>query len=264
MGSDIHLSVVIPAYNKESVIEETLTNVTEFLSARGYQWEVIVVDDASADSTVENIKHVMNQCQNIRLLINERNMKKGFTVKRGFLEAQGRYGLFLDADYAYPIDQVDNFLNALENGADIVIGNRMHPDTTFLVKPSALYYIYQRHLLSRVFNLIVKLLLLKGILDTQCGIKAFRLDTTRAIFERLTITSFAFDVELLVIAQQNRMRVMPVPVTYDYIDEPSSVQLFRNVFEMLKSLVQIRINGWMKRYIINSGPDDSPGPDEKN
>ena len=175
-------------------------------------------------------------------------MKKGFTVKRGILEARGKYAVFLDADYAYPIEQVNNFLNVLDSGADMAIGNRLHPDTTYLVKPSALTYIYQRHLLSRIFNLIVRLLLIRDIADTQCGIKAFRLDTARAIFEKLTIQSFAFDVELLFIAQQNGVKVVPIPVTYDYIDEPSSVQLFRNAFEMLRSLMQIRVNGWLGKY----------------
>ena len=248
MSSDIYLSIIIPAFNKEAVIDTALTKIAGFLSTQDYGWEIVVVDDASTDSTLKKVKQFMTHQQNIRLLLNERNMKKGFTVKRGISEAGGKYAVFLDADYAYPIEQVNNFLSALENGADIVIGNRLHPDTTFLVKPLAISYIYQRHLLSRIFNLIVRLLLFKGVSDTQCGIKAFRLDTARAIFEKMTIAGFAFDVELLLIAQQNGVKVVPIPVTYDYIDEPSSVQLFRNVFEMLRSLAQIRINGWLGKY----------------
>lgn len=250
MDSDIHLSVVIPAYNKEAIIGTALMKIAGFLSTQDYKWEIIVVDDASTDSTVDKIKQLMPHHQNIKLLVNERNMKKGFAVKRGILEARGKYAVFSDADYAYPINQVNNFLNALDNGADIAIGNRMHPDTTFLVKPSALNYIYQRHLLGRIFNRVVRLLLLKGIPDTQCGIKAFRLDTTRVIFEKMTIANFAFDVELLFIAQQNGAKIIPIPVTYDYIDEPSSVRLIRDAFGLLKSLLQIKLNGLMRRYIL--------------
>ena len=186
-SKDVFLSIVIPAYNKEAVIGTALAKIAGFLSTQDYKWEIIIVDDASTDSTVDKIKQLMTRHQSIRLLINEQNMKKGFAVKRGILEAEGKYALFLDADYAYPIEQVNNFLNALDNGADIVIGNRFHPDTTFLIKPSVLNYIYQRYVLGRIFNRVVRLLLIKGIPDTQCGIKAFRLDTARAIFENFGI-----------------------------------------------------------------------------
>ena len=98
MTNDIHLSVVIPAYNKETVIGTALTKIADFLSTQDYKWEIIVVDDASTDSTLEKIKQLTKYQQNIKLLVNERNMKKGFAVKRGILEAGGKYALFLDAD----------------------------------------------------------------------------------------------------------------------------------------------------------------------
>jgi len=248
--SDTYLSIVIPAYNKESVIEATLTKIVDFLNNQDYEWEVIVVDDASTDSTVANIKQFMALYPDIRfrLLVNERNRKKGGAIKRGILDASGKYVVFLDADYAYPINQVNNFLSQLEKGADIVIGNRTDPNTTFLVKPSCFHSIYQRHLLSRTFNLLVRLLLFGGINDTQCGIKGFRIDTARAILEKVTISHFAFDVEILYIARQNGARIVQIPVTYDYIDEPSSVRLFRDALVMFNSLVQIRIKGWRGKY----------------
>ncbi len=243
-----YLSIVISAYNKELVIGTTLRKIIEFLNTQDYRSEIIVIDDASNDSTVEKIKQIINHHQNIRLLVNNQNVKKGASVKRGILNAVGKYVVFLDADYAYPIDQVNNFLNQLENGADIVIGNRTDPDTTYLVKPSCLHYIYRRFLISRIFNLLVKLLLLKDIGDTQCGIKGFRTDSAKAIFEKMTITNFAFDVEILYIVRQNGEKIVQIPVTYDYIDEPSSVRLFKDAFAMLRSLIKIRINGWRGKY----------------
>jgi len=243
-----YLSIIIPAYNKELVIGTTLRKIIEFLNTQDYRSEIIVIDDASNDSTVEKIKQIINRHKNIRLLINDQNMEKGATVKRGILNARGKYVVFLDADYAFPIDQVNNFLNQLENGADIVIGNRVDPDTTYLVKPSCFHYIYQRFLIGRMFNLLVRLLFLKDIKDTQCGIKGFRTDLARAIFGKMTVTNFAFDVEILYIVQQNREKIVQIPVTYDYIDEPSSVQLFRDSLAMLKSLIKIRINDWHGRY----------------
>jgi len=262
---DIYLSIVIPAYNKESVIERTLTEVTGFLSAQDYGWEIIVVDDASSDATVTTIKHFMAEHPEAkaRLLVNEQNRQKGATIRRGVLEAKGKYTVFLDADYAYPLDQVDNFLNHLENGAHIVIGNRVDPSTTYLVKPSSFNYIYQRYLLSRTFNLLVRWLLVSGVRDTQCGIKGFQTDTAKTILQKTRISNFAFDVELLYIAQQNGERIVQIPVTYDYIDEPSSVRLFRHSLIMFKSLFQIKLNSWRKRYVMNSGLDGSAKPGGK-
>ena len=248
--NDIYLSIIIPAYNEELVIDKTLTRITDFLSRQDYRWEIVMVDDASTDSTVEIINQFISHHpdKRVSLLVNERNSQKGATIRRGILEAKGKYVLFTDADYAYPIDQIGNFLSRLESGADIVIGNRIDPDTTYLVKPSCFNYIYQRYLLSRVFNLLVRLLLVKGIQDTQCGIKAFNTRTARAILAKATISNFAFDVELLYIARQNGENITQIPVTYDYIDEPSSVHLFRHSLVMFKSLIRIKVNGWMKRY----------------
>jgi dolichyl-phosphate beta-glucosyltransferase len=253
-GSEVHLSIIVPAYNKEPVIEATLTKSVEFLSTRDYTWEIIVIDDASTDATVTGIKHFLAEHPglNIRLLVNERNLQKGGTIRRGIAEATGKYALFLDADYAYPIDQIGNFLAHLEKGIPLVIGDRTDPATTFLVKPIRFPYIYQRYLLGRAFNLLVRLFLLGGIDDTQCGIKAVRTETARALMKKMTIFNFAFDVELLYVARQNGASVVQVPVTYDYIDEPSSVRLFRHSLVMLKSLLQVRLNGWMKRYGLDN------------
>ena len=257
MGNDIHLSVVIPAYNKESVIEKTLTKITEFLSVQDYEWEVIVVDDASTDSTVARIKQFVSDRpdKRVRLLVNKQNRQKGATIRRGILEANGKYAVFLDADYAYPINQVDNFLNHLENGADLVIGNRTDPRTTYIVRPSYLYHIYHRYLLSRIFNLLVRLLLVKGVRDTQCGIKGFQTEVVKVVLGKMTISNFAFDVEILYIAQQNGGEIVQIPVTYDYIDEPSSVRLVRDSLVMLRSLLQIKSNGLMRRYVLHSRLD---------
>jgi dolichyl-phosphate beta-glucosyltransferase len=253
--SEIYLSVIIPAYNKESVIEATLAHSTAFLSARDYKWEIIVIDDASTDATVSKIKHFLAEhpALNIRLLLNERNRQKGGTIRRGITEAAGKYALFLDADYAYPINQVGNFLKQLEQGAPLVIGNRTDPATTYLVKPIWFPFIYLRHLLGRSFNLMVRALLLSGIQDTQCGIKAVRTETARVLMEKMTVFNFAFDVELLYIARQNGQEITQVPVTYDFIDEPSSVRLFEHSLVMLKSLLQIRLNGWMRKYMSYKG-----------
>lgn len=253
-ASEVYLTVVIPAYNEESVIGQTLASITDFLSRQTYTWEVIVVDDASTDGTVEKITQFTSQQPDnqVRLLVNKVNRQKGASICRGIMDARGKYVVFLDADYAYPIDQVPNFLNELENGAHIVIGNRTDPGTTYLVRPSSFNYIYRRYLFGRVFNLMVRMLLLRGIRDTQCGIKGFQAEAARKILPKVQISNFAFDVELLYIARRNRQEITQVPVTYDYIDEPSTVRLFKHSVIMFKSLIQIKLNGWMGRYVLNT------------
>ena len=193
-----------------------------------------------------------NHLYNIKLLLNESNRQKGGTIRRGISEATGKYALFIDADYAYPVNQVNNFLIHLEQGASLVIGNRTDPATTYLVKPVRFPYIYQRYLLGRAFNLLVRFFLLGGIKDSQCGIKAVNTEKARAIMNKMNIFNFAFDVELLYIAKHNGEKMVQVQVTYDYIDKPSSVKLIRHSAVMFKSLLQVRLNGWMRKYVLDN------------
>jgi dolichyl-phosphate beta-glucosyltransferase len=253
-GNDIYLSVIIPSYNKESVIETTLARSVEFLSTRDYKWEIIVVDDASTDTTLEKIKRFLAEHPglNIKLLVHERNQQKGAAIRTGITRASGKYSLFLDADYAYPVSQVGNFLEQLEKGFQLAIGDRTDPRTTFLVKPVRFPYIYQRYLLGRAFNLLVRFFLLGGVCDTQCGLKAVSTDDARSIMARMTIFNFSFDVEFLYIAKYNGHQVVQIPVTYDYIDEPSSVKLLRHSLIMFKSLVQIKLNSWTHKYQMDA------------
>ena len=249
---DIFLSVVIPAYNESRVISNTLRELSDYLEKQTYSYEVIVIDDASTDDTKQKLLDLSRENEKINLLSNKCNEKKGASVKKGVLSARGKYVTYLDADYTYPINQIDRFLNILENKIDIVIGNRIHPDTTYLVKPSYFHYIYRRFLMSRIFNMGVRLILLKDISDSQCGIKCFRTEAAKSIFKKVTVSNFAFDVEVLYIAQKNGKKIIQIPVIYNYIDEPSSVQLFKDTFRMLKSLIQIKLKGWRKKYILDS------------
>ncbi|UCC39470.1 MAG: glycosyltransferase family 2 protein [Candidatus Aminicenantes bacterium] len=249
---DIFLSVVIPAYNESRVIVNTLREISDYLNKQAYSYEIIVIDDASTDDTKQKVLDFSRGNEKIKLLSNKHNEKKGASVKKGVLSAKGNYVTYLDADYAYPINQIDRFLNILEDATDIVIGNRIHPDTTYIVKPSWFNYIYRRFLMSRIFNMGVRSILLKDISDSQCGIKCFQTETAKSIFKKVTVSNFAFDVEVLYIAQKNGKKITQIPVIYNYIDEPSSVQLFKDTFRMLKSLIQIKLNGWRKKYTLDS------------
>ena len=250
--NELLLSLIIPAYNEESVIEDTLNKVIEHLDTQQYGWEIIVIDDASTDTTVVRVNHFIQHHSGarIRLLVNERNSKKGATIRRGILTAEGRYSVFMDADYAYPIAQLNSFLEPLADGAEVVIGNRTDPKTTYIVRPIFFHYIYQRYIISRIFNLLVRISLVKGIRDTQCGLKGFNTESAKAIMNKMTISNFTFDVELLHIAQCNAMKITQVPVTFDYIEEPSSVRLLQDSLSMLKSLFHIKLNSYRAKYKI--------------
>jgi dolichyl-phosphate beta-glucosyltransferase len=252
--NEILLSLIIPAYNEEATIENTLVKTIGFLDTQPYDWEIIVVDDASTDNTIQRVKRLMEVHNNsrIRLLANERNSKKGATIKRGVFAALGRYSAFMDADYAYPATQLNTLLEPLVDGADVVIGNRTDPKTTYIVRPKFFAMIYQRHIVSRIFNLLVRMFLIRGLRDTQCGIKSFSTAAARDIMQKMTVANFAFDVELLYIAQKNGMKIVQVPVTFDYIDEPSSVKLVEDSFIMLKSLFQIKLKGLKGSYKIDA------------
>jgi dolichol-phosphate mannosyltransferase len=244
----ILVSVIITTYNKEKIIKNTLDKCVEYLEAQDYGWEIIVVDDASTDGTKVIVSECLNNYRgNVRLLVNERNMKKGGAISSGLSIAQGEYSLLLDGDYAYPITQINGFIHGLKQ-CPIVIGNRTDKDTTYLVKPYQLSYIYQRYILGRIFNRIVKMLLLNGINDTQCGIKSIRTQVARDIMSKMTIFNFAFDVELLVIARKCDYKIFQIPVTYDYIDEPSSVNLFNSALVMFISLCKIWFNDMAGKY----------------
>ena len=245
---EIFLSVIIPAYNESSVIENTLRQITSHFESKTYAYEIIVVNDASTDDTEQKVLGFCKHNEKVRLLSNKINVKKGASVKKGVLSARGKYVSFIDADYVYPIHQIDNFLNKLENGADIVIGNRMDPLTTFTVKPEMFHYVYRRFLVGRLFNFLVRLFIIDDINDTQCGIKCFRKDVAIPIFSKMNVSNFAFDIEFLHIAQKNRERIAQMPVLFNYVDEPSSVKLFKDSLRMMNSLMQIRINSWLGKY----------------
>jgi len=249
------LSIIIPAYNEESVIGSTLGKIVNFLRTKPYKSEIIVVNDGSKDHTYQEVKKYQLKYStadfdniHIRLINNSKNMNKGKVVKQGVLNCNGKYLAILDADYAYPIKQIDTFLDALQSKWDLAIGNRTSPETSFLVSPRAFSYIYSRYLLSRTFNFIVRKVIIKDIRDTQCGIKCFRREVAKDIFRKVTISDFSYDVEVLFIAQRYGKKIIQLPVIYNYIDEPSTVSLFRDAIKMLISISRIRVKGWLNKY----------------
>jgi dolichyl-phosphate beta-glucosyltransferase len=221
----LHLSIVIPTYNKEARIAATLEAVMAYLATKPFAAEIVVVDDGSSDRTADAARAALRR---------DRNMGKGASVREGVLAAAGETILFCDDDLSTPIEELDKALAALEAGADVVIGSRALPDSEIRVRQRR-----PREWMGKAFNLLVRLFVLGGHRDTQCGFKAFRRGPARQIFSRLRTPGFGFDVEVLVLSRKLGYRVAEIPVVWCDV-RPSRLRVFRGSWGMLKDLWRIR------------------------
>jgi dolichyl-phosphate beta-glucosyltransferase len=240
--SEPELSLIVPAYNEEELIVGTLTTLREHLKTRAESYELIVVDDGSRDKTAQHVEAWGRGNTTLRVLVNEHNMGKGFSVRRGVEESRGQYVIFIDADLPYELDAIDGFLRELRNGNDLVIGSRVLPGSEVKGVPAA------RFLAGQVFSWMVQAFLFLGIRDTQCGFKSFKASAAREIFRRLTISGFGFDVELLYIARKLKYRIQPVAVRMIHHRLGSRVRLLSHSLEMLNDLFAIRSNDLRGKY----------------
>lgn len=238
----VRLSVVVPAYNESRQIESTIETLGRELRATvGEDMEILVVDDGSTDDTVARA-----EAAGATVVAQPVNLGKGAAVRAGMLAASGRSVVFTDADLAYPAAMIVPMLEGLEDGWDVVVGSRRHEETTTLVRARRI-----RELGGRAVNWLTHLVLLGHFRDTQCGIKGFRNDIGKAIFERTTINGFAFDVEVFLIAEQDRYSLKEVPVSVEN-RQGSSVQLVRDSLRLLRDLLRIRRAAGKGAYRPNS------------
>lgn len=244
-----HLSVIVPSYNNADRLPSSLRDLKAFCHALPFSWELIIVDDCSPDPEAARILREFAAAEpEVTLLRNEPNRGKGASVARGMLAARGAYRVFTDVDLAYPPSEVLVILKALEAGADVAVACRVHPKSTYIINVGFLNYIYTRHVMSRVFNRIVRTVLLKDVLDTQAGLKGFTAQMAETVFPRLTIPRFGFDVEALFIAQHHGGRVEQCPITFRYDDEPTTMKFAGDGMQMLRDLWHVRWGGWRGRY----------------
>ena len=236
-----YLSVIIPAYNEENRIEATLRSVNFYLSKQSYVYEIIVVSDGSKDRTVEITSRLSSEIPNLRFIDNKNNQGKGWAVRCGMLSARGKTRLFMDADNSTTVDQIEPMFSLLEDDFDLVIGSRRVDGAAIAVHQSVF-----RERLGQIFNLVVRVITGLGINDTQAGFKAFTSGAAEKIFPLQTIREWAFDVELLVIAQKLRFSVKECPIVWRN-DERSHVKL-KGMIRMLLDLLKIRLNLWLGVY----------------
>ncbi len=235
-------SVIIPVYNESNLICKSLEKITAYLKGVNILYEIIVVDDSSSDNTASLIRDFSRNDKNIILLRNETNRGKGYSVKKGILQAEGKYLLFTDADLSVPIEELSKFIPYLKDGYDIVVGSRRIKGSDVVI-PQPLY----RRLMGSIFYKIVYLFLFNSVRDTNCAFKCYPNDVAKEIFGKQTLSGWGFDAELLYIALKFNYKVKEVPVSW-YNYGSSKVILHKAVFTTLAELLRIKINDWKGKY----------------
>jgi dolichyl-phosphate beta-glucosyltransferase len=228
------ISIVIPAFNESTRLGPTLDRVLEFICEQSWDVEVIVVDDGSRDGTAELVREYARRSPIVRLVQNEGNRGKGYSVRNGVLHAQGAIVLFTDADLSSPIEEAPKLIAALEAGADVAIGSRWVRSDLQTQRQSV-----ARQVMGRTFNLLLRALLSLDFKDTQCGFKAFRRTAAITLFSLQRTEGWGFDPEILFLANRLGFRVAEIPVVWAH-DEGSRIRPVVDGMMMLWEMLRIR------------------------
>ncbi|MBL6966789.1 MAG: glycosyltransferase family 2 protein [Anaerolineales bacterium] len=234
------LSIIIPAHNEEHRLPQTLEQVFAFLQAQDYSAEVIIVENGSHDHTFEIAQSYAQQYANCRVL-QEQTPGKGLAVKKGMLAARGEYRFMCDADLSMPIVEVNRFIPPQLNDFEIAIASREAPGAVRYNEPE------YRHLGGRAINLIIRLLALPSLNDTQCGFKCFRAPVAEDIFNYQTLTGWAFDIELLYIARRRGYRMCEIPIPW-YFNPDTKLSPIWDALRMVLDIFAIHRNALQGRY----------------
>jgi glycosyltransferase involved in cell wall biosynthesis len=237
--SDILLSIIIPARNEERRLPQTLEQVVQFVGQQSFKAEVLTVINASSDRTLQIAQEYASRYPVLRVL-HEELPGKGRAVHKGMLAATGAYRFFADADFSMPIDEILRFIPPTVD-VPIAIASREAPGAIRYNEP------FYRHLTGRVFNTLIRLLVLPALQDTQCGFKLFRADAAEKLFRRQTLMGWAFDVELLYVASRLGYPILEIPIPW-YFNPESKVNVLRDSWRMFFDLLTIRRNGRQGLY----------------
>ena len=230
--SPVDLSVVVPAYNEEGRLEPGLRRAVEYLRGRGRPFELLVIDDGSRDAT--SAIAAAFAAEGVRVIRHERNRGKGAAVRTGVVASRGARVLISDADFSTPIEAVEKLEARLGDGTPLVIGSRGMDSSQ--VRQHQPFY---REMMGRTFNLIIRLIGVRGIRDTQCGFKLVAGDAGRSLFSSLTLDGFAWDVEMIWLARRRGYGIAEVGVVW--VNSPDSrVDPIRSSLAMLRDVVLMR------------------------
>ncbi len=224
----VKLSLIIPVYNAESFIYDTLIQLIEWRKNINYKAEIIFVNDGSTDSTNKILENFINKNSDLKLISYTRNQGKGYAVKTGMMEAQGEFRIFTDADIPYGLAELDRIIYYLDfKEFDICIGNRKSINSEYDVKMGFL-----RKLSSKLFTVIISRYVVTGVNDTQCGLKGFRADIADKLFSKLQLKGFAFDVEVLYLCYKYEFEIKRIPVKFQG-NNMSTINLFSTSLNMI-------------------------------
>lgn len=235
-------TIVIPAYNESARIGRALDEVLRTIDNRGWDAEVLVVNDGSTDNTAAIVETYVARDRRVRLLQNPGNRGKGYSVRHGMLEAQGEVVMFTDADLSAPIEEAQGLFDAIAAGADIAIGSRWLERQRQTIRQP-----FYRRFFGRCFNAVTRMVMRLPFADTQCGFKAFTRAAAQTVFQLQTIERWGFDPEILFIAMKRSYVVKEVPVSWGH-DERTQISYLKDGGRMLQDLAVVRWNALLGRY----------------
>ena len=234
------LSLVIPVYNEAGRLSQMIQKVDAFVHQQDYEIELLIVENGSTDGTL-SIAQSFAQSRTYLRIFRETQRGKGLAVKRGMLAAKGEYRVMCDVDFSMPIEQVNRFIPPNLRDVEVAIGSREVPGARRFEEPA------YRHLIGRIFNTMVRWLVLPGLHDTQCGFKCFRGDVAEVLFPQQTLEGMSFDTEVLFIAREKGLTIKEVPIDW-YFDPDSRVRLIQDSLKMAFDLITIRRNAQKGLY----------------
>ena len=236
MSEPPFLSIVVPAYNEARRLPHTLDTLRDFFREFTRTFEILIVVERSADGTLEIASEAARQQENFLAMDNGPQRGKGHAVRSGMLRSRGAYVFYMDADLSVPLAEVTAFLAHFEAHPElgVLLGNRQHARSRIVRRQSAL-----REGMGKTFNRLLQTLGLASLHDTQCGFKAFRRAAAQEIFSRQQIDGFAFDVEVLMLAERLKCKIADLPV--EWRNSPDSrVRLVRDSLAMLRDMWRVR------------------------
>ena len=239
------VSYIIPVYQAESFIYDNLKLFLKYCADSAISSEIIVVNDGSTDRTKEIIELCLkenNDTLQIKYINLQKNVGKGLAIRKGFEVTEGQYIVFTDSDLQYSFKSIKNVVDCLiAKEADFVIANRMHNDSTYLMKSGLIHLIYVRHTAGRFFNWLVNLFTRLNIKDTQAGLKGFDRATAEIIFKKKFISGFSFDIDLLMCAKMHNKNIISIPIEHIYLSEMSTVNFLKHTFLMTIDMLRISL-----------------------
>lgn len=238
----IKLSIIIPCYNEERRFRNEIGHFTSYLKNVKFSWEMILVNDGSKDKTLGLMKNLAKNIKNIKILSYQQNRGKGYALAQGVKKSSGKFVLFSDIDHSVSVETVEEFFKQFANGSDIVIASRRMKGSSIEKSQPPI-----RVFLGKGFSFLVRILIDPKIMDTTCGFKAFKSEVAKNLFNKLTISDWSFDAEIIFLARKYKYTVAQVPVRWKN-DPESKVSLKRDVINSLIGLLKIRTHDLLGKY----------------